>query len=74
MAYEFIKVEKREHLRVVTIDRPEVMNSLHLPTCQELEEAVRKNYPGMVAMAESEDFVEGPRAFAEKRKPQWKGK
>ena len=22
----------------------------------------------------SEDFVEGPRAFAEKRKPNWKGK
>lgn len=39
MAYEFIEVEKREHLTVVTINRPEVMNALHLPACQELDKA-----------------------------------
>jgi len=39
MAYEFIKVEKREHLTVVTMNRPEVMNAIHLPVCQELDEA-----------------------------------
>jgi hypothetical protein len=27
-----------------------------------------------VAMTQSEDTVEGPRAFAEKRKPNWKGR
>lgn len=30
--------------------------------------------PAYVAMLESEDAKEGPRAFAEKRKPQWKGR
>jgi crotonobetainyl-CoA hydratase len=39
-----------------------------------LREAVERQYEGLRAMVRSEDFVEGPRAFAEKRKPAWKGK
>jgi enoyl-CoA hydratase/carnithine racemase len=39
-----------------------------------LREAVERQYEGLRAMVRSQDFVEGPRAFAEKRKPQWKGK
>jgi crotonobetainyl-CoA hydratase len=40
-----------------------------------LEIAMRNpNYPAFVAMQRSEDTVEGPRAFAQKRKPQWKGR
>lgn len=38
-----------------------------------VEEAMKGRYDGIHAMLKSADFVEGPRAFAEKRKPQWKG-
>ncbi len=31
-------------------------------------------YPAVAAMFKSEDLIEGPRAFAEKRKPHWKGR
>lgn len=34
----------------------------------------QNRYPAVAAMYKSEDFVEGPMAFAQKRPPQWKGK
>src|ERR1700690_2051761 len=34
----------------------------------------QNKYPAVAAMYQSEDLREGPRAFAEKRAPQWKGR
>jgi enoyl-CoA hydratase/carnithine racemase len=42
--------------------------------CASIQEAVAARYEGIAAMVRSQDFVEGPRAFAEKRKPNWQGK
>ena len=39
-----------------------------------LDEAMAKTYPGVTAMYQSEDLKEGPRAFVEKRPPNWQGK
>ncbi len=39
-----------------------------------LEESMRTQYDSVAAMVHSEDFIEGPRAFAEKRKPNWRGR
>jgi enoyl-CoA hydratase/carnithine racemase len=46
------------------------MKGLDMP----LESAVGTRFPGFQHLMQSEDFLEGPRAFAEKREPQWKGR
>jgi enoyl-CoA hydratase/carnithine racemase len=39
-----------------------------------LEESIRATFPIHATLASTEDFLEGPKAFAEKRKPVWKNK
>lgn len=39
-----------------------------------LDESMRAHYPSVATLMKSADFVEGPKAFAEKRKPNWQGK
>jgi crotonobetainyl-CoA hydratase len=39
-----------------------------------LEAAIRRDYPAARIMLDSDDAREGPRAFAEKRKPRWLGR
>jgi dehydration protein DpgD len=39
-----------------------------------LDIALNLQFPEAEAMRRSEDTVEGPRAFAEKRKPNWKAR
>jgi len=46
------------------------IRSLGMP----LEQALTVIFPGMATLRQSEDYMEGARAFAEKRKPQWKGR
>jgi crotonobetainyl-CoA hydratase len=49
-----------------------VLRSLEAPSLEAAMDNMR--YPAYAAMAGSEDAIEGPKAFAEKRKPAWKGR
>ena len=40
MAYEYIRVEREEHVTVITLNRPDVMNALHSPAHFEMHEVL----------------------------------
>jgi enoyl-CoA hydratase/carnithine racemase len=48
-----------------------VYKGMDLPS---LEAAIETKFPAGKALRESEDFIEGPKAFSEKRPPQWKNR
>ena len=55
----------------VRTSKQAVYRGMNEPT---LRDALNTRYPMQDVMMKSEDMIEGPKAFAEKRKPNWKNK
>ena len=54
----------------VRASKEAVLKGADLP----LDKAIGAQFPGTIRMMNSEDMIEGPTAFAQKRKPNWKGR
>ncbi len=55
----------------IRASKQSVYRSLDEPT---LEAAMTTTYPAVAANIGSEDYIEGPKAFAEKRRPDWRNR
>ena len=55
----------------IRASKQSVYRSLDEPS---LQAAMTTTYPAVKANLESQDYIEGPRAFAERRKPNWQNK
>jgi crotonobetainyl-CoA hydratase len=54
----------------VMASKEAVIKGSNLP----IDKVISAQFPGTVKMMHSEDMIEGPTAFAQKRKPNWKGR
>jgi len=57
--------------KAVRASKQAVYRGLDMPT---LEQAMRTVFPAQQENIESQDYIEGPKAFAEKRRPNWQNK
>src|SRR3954463_16439592 len=73
MAFENIKLEKRDHIAIITIDRPKVLNALNMATMIELRDAfteLRDDVETRVVLltgAGEKAFVAGPPSGRQKK-------
>jgi enoyl-CoA hydratase/carnithine racemase len=55
----------------IRASKQSVYRSLDEPT---LQQAMTTTYPAAQSNIDSQDYIEGPKAFAERRKPNWQNR
>jgi 5-methyltetrahydrofolate--homocysteine methyltransferase len=65
---------RRDGLETIAAIKEITRETAHLPVQQAFDMVTKRRLKTVDVLYSSEDQLEGARAFAEKRKPQWKGK